>query len=778
MRATWILLCVLVGTSLVSANEMSQPLVFHATFDGTLDAAARGAGVPVRVDGPIVYRAGKVGQALLCGEGGASVAYSALGNLRAVGGTVEMWVCPLDWTGSEDEFHVFLEATGAGWLALYRYYQGGILTLLGTGGQNYRAAAGPPIQWQPDQWHHLAGTWCATQLEVFVDGQRVGVQEHAPLPEAFGDTFVVGDRPWHVPRQRQTLIDEIKLYCAPLDGASIARAARGEPVQYQPQMILDATVDPDRGRLHVACDAAGFLGELGTGRYAARGGRSARRPDASERSAIAEFRHDQGNCALSIGDLAPGDYEVQAVLLSDADSAVARTAVPLHVPGPPVWSGNTLGMSDNVVSPWEPLVADAVVPAVSCWGRRYEFGTLLKQVRTAECDVLSEPVRIEAIVGGRTVVLAGPPCELALRSDTRAQLVGQAEVQGLRMRVRHTVEFDGFTWTDVAIEPDAPTQVEELRLTWTTPQAEAALLHADALRWIGNPAGQLAPEGWKSPLIPFFWLGNEQRGLAWYTESGEHWQAAQDRPALEVVPEGDYVRVIVRLIAAPQTITRRLEYGFGMMATPVRPQPRDARRWRMTPGVRSTFDIVWPNDALKWYGYPAPTDPQKFAARVRAAHAQSIQVVPYVNLNYMSAGAPEWQYYGARWSDPARIVTPSDVAAMGYASMGTCPAVRDWQDFILYRINEMIDRYEIDGIYIDCWSPYPCAVGACAWHDAAGQDAPDVADPCVPRNPAARLHAVPGKASASTSDGAHVVGGGDSDAVVHRHAAGRRAIRR
>ena len=33
-------------------------------------------------------------------------------------------------------------------------------------------------------------------------------------------------------------------------------------------MILDATVDPDRGRLHVACDAAGFLGELGTGRHA------------------------------------------------------------------------------------------------------------------------------------------------------------------------------------------------------------------------------------------------------------------------------------------------------------------------------------------------------------------------------------------------------------------------------------------------------------------------------------------------------------------------------
>jgi len=144
----------------------------------------------------------------------------------------------------------------------------------------------------------------------------------------------------------------------------------------------------------------------------------------------------------------------------------------------------------------------------------------------------------------------------------------------------------------------------------------------------------------------------------------------------------------------------------------------------MTPGVRPTFDIVWPNGNMKWYGHPEPIDPVKFADRVKQGHAQGLKTVPYVNLNFVSGGVPEWTYYGGRWADADRVVTPSDVAAMGHASMGTCPASRDWQDFILYRINEAIDRYQIDGIYIDCWGPSGCRTAPCGYQDAAGKTQP------------------------------------------------------
>lgn len=723
-RLAMLSLLVLLATTLAHAQQLPPPLTFHASFDGTLDAAARGDGKPVQVDGPVAYRPGKVGQALLCGEGGAALEYHTAGNLRAAGGTVEMWVCPLDWTGQEDEFHVFLEAMDPGWLVFYRYYQGGILTLAGTDGGHYTAAAGPPIRWKPGEWHHLVGTWRARRLEVYVDGQRAGVAAAALLPEKLGEVFHLGDRPWHVARQRQTLLDEVKIYAAPLDAESIALAAKGQPIAWQPQMLLDYTVDPDANKLRCNCDATGLVGDLGKGRKARVEIAAKGQATALVNGEITSFPQDIGQCELALGSLAAGEYEVRAVLLDEAGAEVARTSLPLNKPGPPVWSGNQLGLADKVQKPWTPLVTDRAKSALDCWGRHYQFGPLLAQATSAQADLLSRPVTLEAVIGGKVVPLNGAAAQVDSASLTRTTLVGLALGGGLSADLRHEVEYDGFTWTDVTIAAREPVQVDELRLTWSMPRAQATLFQADRLSWSNNPAGELKAAGWTSPFVPCFWVGNEDRGLSWYAESTQNWVTSKDLPTIEVKPQGDQVAVTIRLLAAPTPIDGKRQYGFGLMATPTRPRPRDAMRWRMTPGVFPTFDIVWPNGNMKYYGYPDPIDPAKFKARVEQGHAQQVKTVPYINLNYASGGIPEWAYYQSRWADPDRIVTPSDVAAMGYASCGTCPSLRDWQDFILYRINEMIDRYQVDGIYIDCWGPMGCRTAPCGWVEANGKRQP------------------------------------------------------
>ena len=63
-------------------DTLPPPLTFHASLDGSLDASAQGSGEAVSVEGPVAYRPGKVGQALLCGEGGALLHYASEGNLR------------------------------------------------------------------------------------------------------------------------------------------------------------------------------------------------------------------------------------------------------------------------------------------------------------------------------------------------------------------------------------------------------------------------------------------------------------------------------------------------------------------------------------------------------------------------------------------------------------------------------------------------------------------------------------------------------------------------
>jgi hypothetical protein len=725
MRSLWTTWIVAGGlVSLSGAQDLDPPMTFHASFEGTLEATARGDGTPVQVEGPVEYRPGRAGQALLCGEGGALVHYATEGNLRASSGTVEMWVCPLDWTGEKDVFHSFFEARDPGWLVLYRYYQGGILMLMGSDMRTYRAAAGPRIKWTPGEWHHIAGTWRAKGLAVYVDGEQAGVVPDPPMPERLADTFRIGDHPWHVPRQQQTLVDEVKLYAAPLDAESIARAARGEPIQYTPEPVIDLAADPDAGTLEVVCDAAGLVGDMGPGRTARVALVPARGDQAVAEATIDTFAAEVGRCQLAVGDVAEGEYEVRAEVLDDAGAVCAMTAERFARPGPPVWSGNELGMEDDVLPPWTPLKTDETASAFACWGREYAFGTLLSRCSSSGEELLAGPVRLEAVVNGKTVALAGDACRVDTATDTRATLTGEARAGGLHATLRHEIEYDGFTWTELALQPADDVVLDELRLTWAMPAQQSTLMHADAGRWIHNQAGALEPEGWSSDWLHFFWLGDEERGLAWYAESQQYWQPSEEKPTIQAVREGDVVNVTVRMIAEPVTVTDELRYGFGMMATPARPRPSDARRWRMAPGVQPTFRIIWPNNNMKYYGYPEPEDPGKFAEMVRSSHDEGCLVVPYVNLNYMSAGAPEWGYYGQRWADPARAVTPSDVAAMGYASMGTCPQIRDWQDFILYRINEMIDRYEVDGIYIDCWNPYPCKVGGCGWTDAEGKVQP------------------------------------------------------
>ncbi len=722
MQRTVAVLClaVLAGT-VWAAEDLEPPLSFYASFDGTLDAVGLGNGRPIKVEGPVEYRPGKTGEALLCGDGAASVFYATAGNLRRAAGTVEMWVCPLDWTGEKDTFHVFLEAKDPGWLLLYRYYQGGILMLTGTDSRSYRAAAGPRFRWRPGEWHHIAGTWRATSLEVYVDGKRAGSIPSPLLPKRLAETFRVGDHPWHVPREQHTLVDEVKLYAAPLDAECIARAARGEAIGYKPRVLVQLAPDPDRATLGVVLDAAGVVGHVGTGRTA-RVELTRKQSDGVLVGAeVRSFQDDVGRADLPIGGLAEGRYEVRVAVRDAKGTVVARSTTPFVKPGPPVWRGNTLGMEDEVLPPWTALRADPNGPKLTCWGREYAFDTFLAAVRSGGANLLAEPVRLEAVINGQVIALTGPACRVEQASDTRARLTGRAAGQGITAVVRHEVEYDGYTWTDLTIEPKGEPKVEELRLVWTMPADQATLIHADAGRWIANRAGRLSPEGWTSGFVHFFWLGNEERGLSWYAESQQYWRPSKDKPAVEIVRKDDTTRVTVRLIADPVSLTSKLQYGFGMMATPVRPRPSDARGWRMAPGVRPTFEIIWPNGNMKYYGYPEPEKPAEFTERVKAAHAKGCLIVPYVNLNYISAGVPEWQYYGRRWADPARAVTPSDVAAMGHPSMGTCPAIRDWQDFILYRINEMIERYEVDGIYIDCWNPYPCKVGNCGWQDEDGK---------------------------------------------------------
>ncbi len=727
----WMLPLLFLSAGFAAAELAPQPC-FRACFDGSLEARSRGVSAPVRVQGPVVYRPGKFGRALLCGEGGATVDYAVPGNLRAASGTISMWVCPLDWTGEKDRFHVFFEAKDPGWLVLYRYYQGGITMLTGADGGRYSATVGPRFRWKPGQWHHIAGTWRPGGIAVYVDGKRVRFSPSPTLPPALPQTFRVGDCPWHIARRQRTLLDEVRIYPMALDPAGIAALAAGKEPETFPKPVMQLEVDSAGQRLEARLDASGWVGSAAPGRTARLALTAEGKTAPIAAAEFGAFRNDTARASFDIARLAPGPYRLHAGVLDKNGHEVTGLDMPFTKPEAPVWRGNRIDMGDEVLPPWTPLRREQAAPgrvAFRCWGRRYVFGPFLAAAESAGRALLATPVRLELMVNGKPAVLRWQPCRVKSAGPTRAIIECRGAGGGLAFRVRHRLEYDGFLWTDLAVQPvSGPVRIESLILSWRLPASQARLIHADDLGWFRNTSGRLPDSGWKSPgrkrFTDFFWLGDEAAGLAWCRESDQFWVRNPAKSALEVRRAGDRVRATVRFIAAPVTVDGPRTYGFGFMATPVRPYRKDARRLRMEPARKAAIEIIWPNGHMKYYGYPEPLHPDRFRRRVQEAHRQGRLVVPYVNLNYLSRGVPEWLFYHKTWEDPGRVTTPSDVAAMGYASMGMCPAVKDWQDFILFRIREMIEKYAVDGIYIDCWTPQPSFNPTCAWRDARGKRHP------------------------------------------------------
>lgn len=200
---------------------------------------------------------------------------------------------------------------------------------------------------------------------------------------------------------------------------------------------------------------------------------------------------------------------------------------------------------------------------------------------------------------------------------------------------------------------------------------------------------------------------------------------------VQVARQGDRVELRIHVINVPTTLDGPLKIGFGLQATPVKPRPPGARGWRLgNLGTADTLEhpsrgnlqIIWPNGNMLAYGYPWPRDPETFRKRVDELHAKSIRVVPYVNLNFLAVPTPEFAYYSPDWLDSARCFNSGDVAQMGGATLGACPSVPAWRDFIAFKLATFVDEFGVDGIYVDCWNPASCLVEehGCGWRDDKG----------------------------------------------------------
>jgi len=395
-------------------------------------------------------------------------------------------------------------------------------------------------------------------------------------------------------------------------------------------------------------------------------------------------------------------------------------------PAAPEWRGSRAGISDAVLPPWTPVEVSG--KRVSVWGRTYGLRELPlpASVVTRGTEILASPIGRRAEADGKQVTWSGLGLEVADAKPAIARLAARADSESLRCEGTVSVEYDGMMRCDLRLVPKrGEVSLDKLTLEIPLRPPYAKYLHLWPGRW-GScfNSTALPAEGYQGAFKPFVWLGDEWRGLAWFSESDRHFFPAQSDRAIEIRREGDAVVFRVNLVAEPQTLRDPLEYTFGFQATPVKPAKPDVWDYRICHMGRYGMDEAQLDRLAKlgvrticfheqWtdiQAYPKTTHGNELQKLVDACHRRDIQLLLYHGYE-MSTIAPEWDAYHEeclvhprRGGYKRKYQPEPDQTAyiVCYRSV--------WQDFLAHHLQKLIDEYDIDGVYLDGTSePWGCA---------------------------------------------------------------------
>lgn len=707
-----------------SARAGESGVLFYAGFDGTADAAAAGNGAAHAEEGAPQFRPGKRGQALLSGENVGYVSYAVANNIHPERGSIELWVCPQDWAGTDDKFHVFFEAAYPGWLLVYKYQAPGAGTfLISENHESWGSVAQDFGRFRPGEWHHLVATWSPRKICFYLDGKPSAQLPRPPIPAGLVGRFLVGDRPWQIARSARSLVDELYIYDRPLNDAEVTWAyehaadrAPGADLPAELGTPVEIMVRPFPSRREIRVDV-----ELNL-RGGAKRVRGEARLEPSAGTAPAPVRmtaKQTGFAVIPFRELPAGDYQVVAAMRDERERIVGAASAKLTSPGPPVWRGNKIGRSDTPPPPWTPLTVATTCAGsgrseatVSCWGRDYRVGPrgLLAQVTSGGRRLLASPLEMRITARGKAVVWRSRPLSVVEQTATRARIAGSAESELGTLEWTCTAEFDGMLRYDLTLRPARGAVADAMELRVPLSPARATLQHIVATST--NTSRGAVPAGtgavFKANWAMYWWLGDEDCGLAGFCESDEAWDRVDRGDGFRIERRPQSVDAVWSFRDSSRELRQPWRFTFGLQATPVK-DITGWRKWRLEPAENANISVLWAlPDVIRYFGYPQATDPEKYKTLVKEHHADGLGVTPYSLLNAVSSQAPEWSLYGEEWANGTANSSSSDVAAYKAPIYGCSPAP-DWADFIVWANERYVRELDLDGLYHDFTQVMPSA---------------------------------------------------------------------
>ncbi len=406
------------------------------------------------------------------------------------------------------------------------------------------------------------------------------------------------------------------------------------------------------------------------------------------------------------------------------------------------WLDSTIGLDDTVTRPYTPLEVRGAT--VQCLGRAVRFGTLAlpESLLSNGREILAAPIAlvVERESQARGVDAAVP--RVVRASAASVELAAQARGTGLTIDSSAKMEFDGHINYRLRVRAEAPLRLADIRLEIPLrPEA------AGYMMGLGRKGGTRPPQWqWKWDIdraIDSVWLGAPDAGIQCKLKGPQDaWHMSNLRPEGIPVAWGNGGRggASVRESAGRVTFTafsgpremaagEELEFCFSLLVTPVK--PLDAAHWSQryfhifappeeaVKAGATIINIHHANEVNPHINYPFLTA-GKLAAYVSEAHEKGLKAKLYYTVRELSSRAPEmwalrslgqevleggpgggdvWlrEHFVENYQPAWHHVFPNGDVDAAVATT----ALSRWHNFYLEGLRWLIERTEIDGLYLD-----------------------------------------------------------------------------
>jgi len=425
-----------------------------------------------------------------------------------------------------------------------------------------------------------------------------------------------------------------------------------------------------------------------------------------------------GNYSLDISQFTPGDYVVK-IYLKDKGKMIAQTNADFIVPKKPEWWGNKLGISDKVPPPWSPVAVKG--NTVSVWGREYEFTSqpFPSQIINQGRPMLSSPIRLKLVTDKGTVKWEDSKVRLVSGTANKATFKTLNKSSLIDLSGKVEVEFDGFIRVDFTLSPKVPLVIKNLVLEIPLKKEDALYMKAFKMFPVPDYGGYAAAlyegaEGgifkfgkwlfsssgwaWPNDFMHYTWIGGDKAGLSISFDSDENFQS---RKYVEVVNKKGIKELRFSFIDSPYPLKKPLSYTLALHATPVKPLPRNPRKWHFgyafgaKPEGQAILYAAAQYNLCRAQGWPGLTTRGK--RTVKAFRKKGVRLFPDYYTNVTTVEMPEFQIFGKEWESIPRsrfLFGKGKFTSVWVSLKGS------YTDFLLWGLNKMIDE-GVGGIYFD-----------------------------------------------------------------------------